>query len=417
MVRMLIVFTIIFILSSTSSSAQTQILPTDIHTIDTMGTTEIPNYKNSETYKATVIVNERYKSQDDISHLKFLLVDSQDNKIVEKSFDTMGNKFSIDIIDLDGDGEKDFVFFVREQILSHIHKTLVIHRKLRRTHLKEILSIPYAGKTNGGTDWTYKHSYFRQDEGNIHIKLTLDIDTPDKTTSHFPAKTRWINIADQGAPTDIKKSEPPNPMQMYFRKEEYFIPNLLGDKGYTIRVNPKRGAYLSGRDILRSIQVVDKDGNIVAERPFRAYYGGYRLALFDIDADDDKEFIFILHTGSGTGYMAFEMSIDKIVGGQFIPIVTFPIAVAGNQGEWFFSDWKYKGYDQTDPTDVVFSMTLHYTVSSLYEKDGLPDNFPREENIVFQFKKDKYIISTIYPSKTAERPRNNWVLDDNWIFK
>ena len=417
MARMLIFVTVLLILNSSLCAEQVQVPPTDIQTINTLGTVEIPSLRGNETCKATISVNDRYKQKDGIDFLKLLLVDEQGNKVVDKGFRTIGKQFSIDVIDLDADGEKDFVFLVREKDFNHIHKTLVIHRRVWKTDLKEILTMPYAGETDGGIKWKYKHSYFRQDDGNIHIKLTLEHDASNRTSSHLPVKTRWINIADRDVPHDLKESEPPNPMQWYCRKEEYFIPNLLGDKGYTIRANPKRGSYPSTRDPLRTIQVVDKDGSVVAERPFRAYFGGYRLALFDIDADGDKEFIFVLHTGSGTGYMFFEVSIDKIVGGQFIPLVTFPLGVAASQGEWGFTEWKYRGYNQDNPTEVAFEIILHYMTFPSYKEDGVPDSFPREDSIVLLFKKYEYIISSIYPSKSAKRPRDNWRKGDSWIFK
>lgn len=362
---------------------------------------------------ASISLDDRYKSHDNITHLKFLLVDSQGKKITDYPFDIVGNHFSIDVIDLDNDGQKDFVFIIREPILSHIHKTMVIYRTIiDNTDLKIFMSVPYAGKTKDGTAWSYKHSYFKQDDGSIHIKLT-----PDKTSPKLTAKTRWINIADRTASYDLKQSEPPNPMQMCFRKEEYYIDNLLGDKGYTIRANPKKNSSPFNRSPLRSIQVIDNNESVVSERPFRAYYGGYWLALFDIDADNDKEFIFILQTGSGTGYMAFEMSIDKIVDGQFIPIVTFPIAVAGNQGQWGFTEWKYRGYHKQEPSEVVFELVLHYMTFPEYKGDSIPESVPREDSIILQFKQGEYIISTIYPPESEKRPRDNWRLGDSWIFK
>jgi hypothetical protein len=156
----------------------------------------------------------------------------------------------------------------------------------------------------------------------------------------------------------------------------------------------------------------------VAERPFRSYFGGYRLGLFDFDADGDKEFIFILHTGSGTGYMGFTVSIDKVVGGQFIPLVTFPIGESSSYtGEWSFTEWKYWGYGQDDPTQVASEMILNYFAVESYKGDGVPDNFPRADRMVLLFQKDTFSINTIYPENLKERPKENIKVGSNWIFK
>jgi hypothetical protein len=408
----------LFILNSSLCAEQVQIPSNDIQTIDTFGTATIPGYKDEKPYKATISIDDKYKGEGDIDLLKFMLMDEQENKVFDKILMTTERHFVLEVVDLDGDEEKDFVLFVRKKDFRHISKTLVILRRVWRKGVKEVLSMPYAGETNEGIKWKYNHSYFRQDDGNIHIKLALEHGTSRETDSSLPVKTRWINIADRGFQHDLQESEPPDPMQLCFRKEEYFIPNLLGGEGYTIRAHPKKGSYPSTRDPLRTIQVVDKDGSVIAERPFRAYFGGYWLGLFDFDADGDKEFIFIFHTGSGTGYMGFVVSIDKIFGGQFIQLVTFPIAEASSYtGDWGFSEWKYLGYGKVNSPEVAFEMILNYSTSSLYKGDSIPDNFPRAHKMLLLFRKDIFSINTIYPENLEERPRENAKVGSNWIFK
>jgi hypothetical protein len=208
MSRVLTVLCISFISTSFPSAAQNQISLTDIKTINKLGNVDIPNYRGSESCKATISIDEKYKNDVYRHQLYLLLTDSQGDKVVGHSFATMGQPFAIDIIDLDADGEKDFIFFKsknfvrfnRDKDNSHIYKTLVICRRIRTlTSLKEVLSMPYAGKTSEGVEWKYNHSYFRQDDGNIHIKLTLETDSPENLSSSLPVKTRWINIADRSS--------------------------------------------------------------------------------------------------------------------------------------------------------------------------------------------------------------------------
>jgi hypothetical protein len=184
------------------------------------------------------------------------------------------------------------------------------------------------------------------------------------------------------------------------------------------------------RDSLRAIQVVDKDGNVFAERPFRGYFGGYGLTLFDIDEDGDMEFFFLLQTNSGTGICGQEISIDKIVNGQFIPLLTYPVAAENTMiGAWAFSEWKYREYGVNNPSNVAFEMVLNYSTSDRYkEEDFISDSFPRADKMVILFEKDNYSINFIYSADPGKRPlyRENdigphWGLPSGWswgwIFK
>jgi hypothetical protein len=406
---------VLFILSSSLCAEQVQVPSSEIHTINTIGTVELPCLRGDETCKATVTVDDWYKTQDDISCLKFTLVDNKGNKVSDLLFVTIARQFSIDIIDLDGDGEKDFVFFIREQFPSHVHKTMVIYRAVNNSsYHRKVLSVPYAGKTKDGINWNYKHSYFRQENGNIHIKLTLDKHSPS-----FPVKTRWINIADRSVPHVLKASKPSHPLPKGQLKDGIFIPNLLGKKGYTIQLEDP---VLGGNRMVelyytRTIKVIDENGKVIAQRHFKAFYI-YDLNLFDIDADGDKEFIFVFHTGSGTGFMAFEMSIDKIVGGQFIPYITCPLAEAWDvTGDWSFTEWKYLGYEQEHPSEVAFEMVLNYSASDRHKELGVPDDFPRAEKMIMHFQKDTFSINLVYPESLENRPLRTEGKDWYMIFK
>ncbi len=400
MARMLTIVFVLSILSSLIYAEQVQVPSSEIHTLNTIGTVELPCLRGDETCKAIISVNESYKNQDDISYLKFTLIDNNGNKVSYLLFDTIARQFSMDIIDLDADGEKDFVFFIREQFLDHIHKTMVIYRAINNSiYLKKVLSVPYAGKTKDGINWNYKHSYFRQENGNVHIKLTLDNHSPS-----FPVKTRWINIADRSVPHVLKESEPSRPMPEGQWKDGIFIPNLLGKKGYTIQVEPVLGTNrMVELYYTRTIKVIDENGKVIAQRHFKAFH--YDLNLFDIDADGDKEFICVFHTGSGTGFMSFEMSIDKIIGGQFIPYITCPLARSRDvTGDWSFTEWKYLGYEQENPLEVAFEMVLNYSAPDRNKEIGVPDRFPRADKIIMLFQKDTFSINLIYPESLENRP-------------
>jgi hypothetical protein len=390
---------VLFILSSSLCAEQVQVPSSEIHTINTIGTTELPCLRGDETYIATVIVNQSDTNQDETSYLT--LIDNKGNKVSYLLFHKLEKQFSIDIIDLDGDGEKDFVFFIREQFLSHVHKTMVIYRAINNNIcLKKVLSVPYAGKTKDGINWNYKHSYFRQENGNIHIKLTLDNHNPS-----FPVKTRWINIADRSVPHVLKESEPSRPMPEGLWQDGIFIPNLLGKKGYTIQVEPVVGVHRMELYPTRTIKVIDEDENLLAQRQFMAFHGRCGLNLFDIDADGDLEFILLRHSGSGTGCIAWEMSIDKIVGGQFIPYITCPLAEAEElTGDWSFTEWKYLGYEQEHPSEVAFEMVLNYSASDRHKELGVPDDFPRAEKMIMHFQKDTFSINLVYPESLEKRP-------------
>jgi hypothetical protein len=429
---MLSFFIALIILNNCLWAQNNQTTFTDILTINKLGTTNILNYKDSQTYKATISIDDRHKQNDGLDRLRFLLVDEQGNTVVDYDFKTIDKHFSIDCIDLDNDGERDFIFIIRENDFRHIHQTLVIQRRTWQ-YLTEVLSIPYSGETNEGIKWKYNHSYIRQEDGHFHLMLTPEQDISNKTNSHLPVKPICINIGDKSVLPDLKESEPNIPFTWYFREEEYFIDNLLGDTGYTVRVNPKRelGSYPLEKMPLRTIQVVDKDGRVIAERPFRGYNGVYRLGLFDIDQDGDIEFIFILQTNFGTGICGYEISIDKIVNGQFIPLLTYPIAAENTmRGAWAFTEWKYRGYGLNNPSNVAFEMVLNYRTisSSFYKGDVIPDDIPKADKMVILLEKDKYSINFIYSADPGKRPlsRENdtgphWGLPSgwswDWIFK
>jgi hypothetical protein len=430
MTRMLSFFIALIILNNCLWAQNNETILTDIQTINNLGTTSIQNYKGGKTYKAAISIDDGYKQDDRLDLLRLLLTDENGNNVLDSTFTTMEKQFSIDFIDLDNDGERDFIFIIRENDFRHIHQTLLIKRIVWQS-LTEVLSIPYAGQTNEGVKWKYNHSYIRQEDGHFHIMLTPEQDISNKTNSPLPVKPVCINIGDKSGLPDWKQPEPNNPLKWYHHQNEFFMPNLLGNTGYTVRVinlegDPNSPPY---RDSLRAIQVVDKDGNVFSERPFRGYFGWYGLTLFDIDEDGDMEFFFLLEKG-GTGYADYEISIDKIVNGQFIPLLTCPVAAANSwTGDWAFSEWKYREYGLNNPSNVAFGMVLNYSTSDRDKKeDVIPDSFPRADKMVILFEKDKYSINFIYSAEPGKRPlsRENdigphWGLPSGWswgwIFK
>jgi hypothetical protein len=176
MTRMLSFFIALIILNNCLWAQNNETTLTDIQTINKLGTTSIQNYKGGQTYKAAISIDDPPKQDDGLDRLRFLLTDENGNDVVDSTFTTMEKQFSIDCIDLDNDGERDFIFIIRENDFSHIHQTLLIKRRAWQKDLTDVLSIPYADQTNEGVKWKYNHSYIRQEDGHFHIMLTPEQD-------------------------------------------------------------------------------------------------------------------------------------------------------------------------------------------------------------------------------------------------
>ena len=182
----MVVLTTLCLLYSCSNISQDNLGP-EIKpiTITEDGTVEITNFVADRDYAATVmqhpdynnakINNEDWPAED---WFKFVLIDKNRKKVVERTFRSSYGFFTIDFIDLDGDATKEVIFILGQGRGTSVRSETLTIERFDGYGLEQVFSTSYSGHYDCGRGfWTYKRRYLDTDKnGTTDLEMVLTYD-------------------------------------------------------------------------------------------------------------------------------------------------------------------------------------------------------------------------------------------------
>jgi len=143
-----------------------------------------------------------------------LRVKDQNQKLVaSKPFHSSYQKFHIDIVDLDGDGRKEFIFTLGEGRGTSARRETLYVEHFEDFHFKQVLATPLSDFYASGRKWWYLVE-FKSTEGGRTTDLVLRLRVDDDPTKNLPQGTvpteqtkifTWRNTKQAGAKSASKE--------------------------------------------------------------------------------------------------------------------------------------------------------------------------------------------------------------------
>ncbi len=111
--------------------------------------------------------------------LLFIIKDTSGKVLRKEAFHSTYQQFRVEAVDLDGDGNDEFVFTTGEGRGMSVRKEFLNIERVENGKLRIILSLPLSDYYEEGKMWWYSVSYQRDEKSHAtNIELKLDADDP-----------------------------------------------------------------------------------------------------------------------------------------------------------------------------------------------------------------------------------------------
>jgi hypothetical protein len=187
-------------------------IETKVVSIDSLGKTSVL-LQPGKSYMIEVAQDESRLQETFPDDWFELRVKDQNQKLVaSKPFQSSYHKFHIDIVDLDGDGRKEFVFSLGEGRGTSARRETLYIEHFEDFHFKQVLATPLSDFYASGRKWWYSVEFKNTGGGTTDVVLRLhtDADSANKSAQvGIPAEQtkvfRWRTITQPGAKSSSKQ--------------------------------------------------------------------------------------------------------------------------------------------------------------------------------------------------------------------
>lgn len=152
--------------------------------------------------------------------LLFIATDASGKILARKAIHSSYQQFRVDAVDLDGDGDCEFIFTTGEGRGTSVRKEFLSIERLRGGKLRPVLSLPFSDYYSSGKRWWYS-AEFRDSDGNGTVDVVLMLNADDASGFEYApverAKVlRWLRGPKKEDPIsseiDLSVSRPKNPI-------------------------------------------------------------------------------------------------------------------------------------------------------------------------------------------------------------